>query len=233
MGTICLRKESDLFNIYQMLYRKLGPQHWWPGDTPFEVVVGAILTQNTAWTNVEKAIGNIKKEASLSFEAMRKVSSHKIARWIRPSGYFNLKAKRLKAFLNWLYQRCGGRLEELKKEKTADLRKELLEVYGIGPETADSILLYALGRKSFVVDAYTKRIFSRHGFIHENALYEDVKSIFESALPKSLKIYNELHALIVNVGKNFCRKKPLCHLCPLEKDLLKIKNQKPKIKMTM
>ncbi|MBI1883383.1 MAG: endonuclease III domain-containing protein [Chlamydiae bacterium] len=214
-----IRNEKELFRIYKTLYQSLGPQSWWPGETPLEVMVGAVLTQNTAWSNVEKAIQNLKKSGVLSLKKLRALSLKKLSQWIRPSGYFNLKAKRLKVLIDWFWTRAQGKAARLKKINLASLRKDLLGVYGVGPETADSILLYALDKKTFVVDAYTKRIFSRHGFIREDESYENVKNIFEKALPKSLKIYNEFHALIVKVGKDFCRKKPLCSLCPLEKDL--------------
>lgn len=208
--------------IYETLYRELGPQHWWPGETDFEVIVGAVLTQNTAWSNVEKAIENLKQADVLSLEKMRKLSLRRLAVLIRPSGYFNLKAKRLKAVLNWLWNRTRGRLSTLKKVKKEILRDELLSVYGVGPETADSILLYAIDKKSFVVDAYTRRIFSRHGFLRGHEAYHQVKDFFESGVHRSRKIYNEFHAMIVNIGKNYCRTIPKCEFCPLKADLIKV-----------
>lgn len=219
------RDSRDLVKIYRVLYGEFGPQHWWPAQTSLEVIVGAVLTQNTAWTNVEKAIQSLKQANVLSFKGLSRISVNRLAELIRPAGYFNIKAARLKSVIAWLMKTCQGNFRKLREIPIGVLRQMLLDVYGIGPETADSILLYALGEKSFVVDAYTKRIFSRHGFVDENQKYKDVKSFFECALPKSKKIYNEYHALIVKVGKDFCRKKPLCNVCPLESDLLKYKGQ--------
>jgi len=219
-----IRDHRDVINIYQTLYKSFGPQHWWPGETPFEVVVGAVLTQNTAWRNVEKAIENLKKAGSLSLDKFYKIPVKKLAKLIRPAGYFNVKASRLKALASWLKSICGGRLTHLEKIKKDKLRSLLLDVYGVGPETADSILLYALNKKSFVIDAYTRRIFSRHGFISGSESYDTIKKFFEQILPKSEKIYNEFHALIVKLGKDYCRKKPLCSICPLQEDLMKFMN---------
>ncbi len=221
-----MRNPKDIFKIYQLLYRKLGPQYWWPGESDFEMMVGAILTQNTAWTNVEKAIQNLKKASSLSIQKINELSSQLLENLIHPSGYFSVKAKRLKSLTKWLIQTCQGQIKKLKKVSSPVLRANLLNVHGVGPETADSILLYALGKTTFVVDTYTKRIFSRHGFFAEKAEYHHVKKIFETALPRSSKICNEFHALIVKIGKEFCRKKPLCSICPLENDLLKYANSK-------
>jgi len=211
---------SGLSNTIKKTYRKLftafGPQHWWPGDTPFEVIVGAILTQNTAWTNVEKAIHNLKKARLLTPRKMHDLSQAELAKYIRPAGYFNIKAKRLKHFLNYLFDNYGGSLNRMFKKRTDALRRELLSVNGIGPETADSILLYAGNHPVFVVDAYTKRIFSRHQIIKADAEYHDVQEIFMKNLPHNIKMFNEYHALIVRIGKDFCRnRKPLCSRCPL------------------
>ncbi|MBI5875870.1 MAG: endonuclease III domain-containing protein, partial [Deltaproteobacteria bacterium] len=201
---------------YKKLFSAFGSQHWWPGDTPFEVIVGAILTQNTAWTNVEKAIRNLKKAKLLNPKRLHDLSQAELAQYIRPAGYFNIKAKRLKHFLNYLFDNYGGSLNRMFKKRTDALRRELLEVNGIGPETADSILLYAGNHPVFVVDAYTKRIFSRHGIILADVEYHDVQEIFIKNLPHDVKMFNEYHALIVRVGKDFCRtKKPLCGRCPL------------------
>src|SRR3972149_12314300 len=153
---------NTLEKIYKKLFTAFGPQRWWPGDTPFEVIVGAILTQNTAWKNVEKAIHNLKKAKVLQSKKMHDLSERELAKLIRPAGYFNIKAKRLKYFLNYLFDNYGGSLNRMFKKRTDALRRELLQVNGIGPETADSILLYAGNHPVFVVDAYTKRIFSRH-----------------------------------------------------------------------
>lgn len=208
-----LRK--SLFDIYKILYREFGAQHWWPGDTPFEVIVGAILTQNTAWTNVSKAIDNLKKEGYLLPNALYSLPLPKLAKLIRPSGYYNIKAKRLKEFLNFLFIEYNGSLERMFKGNLSDLRKKLLEIKGIGPETADSILLYAGCYPVFVIDAYTKRILSRHSIITDGIDYHSLQGLFMDNLPKDVDLYNEYHALIVKTAKDFCKKKPLCDLCPL------------------
>ena len=156
-------KASQLVRIYTALRKTFGHQKWWPGDTPFEVMIGAILTQNTAWINVEKAISNLKKAGKLSFETLRRIPGKKLSQLIRPAGYFNVKADRLKCFMNFLDRECRGDLSKLKRKTMPVLREKLLAVKGVGPETADSILLYALNKTSFVIDAYTQRIFSRHG----------------------------------------------------------------------
>lgn len=214
-----MRSASGIFTIYQTLYRAFGPQHWWPGESELEMMTGAILTQNASWRNVEKALKNLKDRNLLSLKRLNQIGISDLAQLIRPAGYFNLKAKRLKALMRWLQKTCKGKIAQLKKIETTLLRNILLNVYGVGPETADSILVYALKKKSFVVDAYTKRIFSRHHFLKETDSYENFKSLFENALPKNLKIYNEYHALIVKIGKDFCRKTPKCSQCPLEEDL--------------
>ncbi|MCK4577670.1 MAG: endonuclease III domain-containing protein, partial [Candidatus Marinimicrobia bacterium] len=176
-----------LLAIYRCLLKHLGPRHWWPGNTPLEVVVGAVLTQNTAWTNVEKAITNLGAAGALDFDTLRAMPAQDLASLIRPAGYFNLKAKRLKSLISWLDQRCAGDLARL--AQVADwraLRRELLAVWGIGPETADSILLYALGKPSFVVDAYTRRIFSRLGHVPDDISYEELRAMFTEKLPPDL-----------------------------------------------
>jgi len=205
-----------LLDIYKRLYSRFGSQEWWPGDTSFEVIVGAILTQNTAWANVEKAIKNLKRHKALSPKALSGIKTSQIARMIRPSGYYNVKAKRLRNFLNFLNKNFNGDLNKLLRLNTSSLRESLLGIKGIGPETADSILLYAANKPMFVIDAYTKRIFSRHKLINKNATYGELQQFFMANLPKSAKIYNEYHALIVKTGKDLCRKKPKCSLCPLK-----------------
>ena len=205
-----------LMGIYDRLYGHFGPQQWWPGDTPFEIAVGAILTQNTNWGNVEKAISNLKKEKVLSCRALHKLKPDKLASLIKPSGYFNVKAKRLKSFLSYLSEKHGGSMARMKQKELHNLRNELLEVNGIGPETADSILLYALEKPIFVIDAYTKRILSRHKLVSEKAAYHDLQNIFHENLPQYMKLFNEYHALIVMLGKDFCRPKPRCEDCPLQ-----------------
>lgn len=207
--------KRKLLAVYKILYKAYGPQDWWPAKTRFEVIVGAILTQNTAWTNVEKAIKNLKGADLLLPEKIRNTSDKKLARLIRPAGYYNIKAKRLKNFISFLYSGYGGSLLKLSSEKSDKLKIALLGVNGIGPETCDSIMLYALNKKIFVVDAYTKRIFSRHGFFKESSDYHAVQKYFMDNLPASVRLYNEFHALIVRLGKEFCRTKPNCRSCPL------------------
>lgn len=210
--------KQQLLDIYNALHSHYGPQHWWPGETPFEVMVGAILTQNTNWGNVERAIANLKDADKLSPEAINYVPEAELAELIRPSGYYNIKAKRLKAFVRYFVERYEGSIGRMKREDCAKLRREVLAVNGIGPETADSILLYALDCPTFVVDAYTKRIFSRHGFFPETADYHEVQQFFMEGLPKDARLYNEYHALIVKLAKDRCIKKAgKCELCVLVK----------------
>ena len=201
--------------IYQRLYRTYGPRHWWPGETPFEVMVGAILTQNTSWKNVEKAIQNLKTRRVLRVRGIHQLKKRDLASWIRPSGYFRIKADRLKAFVTFLVDKYDGDLKTMMKEEVETLRQNLLHVKGIGPETADSILLYGLKKPIFVVDAYTKRILSRHGLFLEKASYEEVQRLFMNHLPHDEKLFNEYHALLVHLGKSLCKKTPRCALCPL------------------
>lgn len=203
-------------NMYQKLYSAFGPQEWWPGDSPFEVMVGAILTQNTNWANVEKAIDNIKKANALSPLTIHTMRTDRLASLIRPSGYFNIKAKRLKAFVGHFVTIYSGSVRIMKKVDRADLRNSFLEINGIGPETADSILLYALGKPQFVIDAYTKRILSRHGILDADDPYEDYQKLFHSELPTDVQLFNEYHALLVKAGKEFCRPAQKCIGCPLE-----------------
>ena len=201
-----------------MLYAGFGPRHWWPGDTKIEIIIGAILTQNTAWANVEKAIKNIKRAKVLSVSRLSGISEKKLARLIRPSGYYNIKANRIKNFLGFLSARYSGSIHKMFGSRLYKLREELLAVKGIGRETADSILLYAGNKPVFVVDAYTKRVFSRHGFIKEDADYEEAQSLFMDNLWKDKGLFNEFHALIVELGKSVCKsKKPLCSLCPIRR----------------
>ena len=249
------RKEDAVLQYYRTLYRVWGPQHWWPAETPFEVIVGAYLTQNTAWTNVELALGNLRKARVLSVAGIRKVSQPRLERLIRPSGYFRQKAARLKTFVRFLDQTYGGSLDRLFSQPTDQLRESLLGLNGVGPETADSILLYAGNHPVFVVDAYTRRILDRHGILREKTDYEEIRQLFQQALapmvhqqeimaakaplvsglhgaahPPSamstatrtalVQVYNEMHGLIVGVGKNYCRKsKAACEECPLQRFL--------------
>ena len=210
-------KASQLRKVYAALRKAFGHQKWWPGDTPFEVMVGAILTQNTAWTNVEKAILNLKKAKKLSFAALHRIPEKALSRLIRPAGYFNVKADRLKCFMEFLGRECQGDLSKLKRRTMPMLREKLLTVKGVGPETADSILLYALNKTSFVIDAYTKRIFSRHGLTADYETYEQWREIFTKALPENRDLYGDFHAQIVRTGKDYCRKVPRCERCPLRR----------------
>ena len=204
-----------LSEIYEKMFNHFGPQHWWPADTNFEVMVGTILTQNTNWTNVEKAILNLKKEKLLSPEKLEKISDQVLANLIRPAGYFNVKTKRLKSFIHFLMTEYRGDLKKMSREELSILREKLLSVKGIGPETADSILLYALEKPIFVIDQYTYRILSRHHLIPEETSYEEMQELMMKSVQNKTSHYNEYHALIVMIGKNFCRKKPLCEKCPL------------------
>ena len=208
---------KTLTEIYQLLFDHFGAQHWWPGETPFEIITGAILTQNTNWANVEKAITNLKSAGHLSPKQLYHLDLSQLAELIRPAGYYNIKAKRLKNFINWLFENHDGELKNLYCIDTDQLRAELLAVKGIGRETADSILLYALGRPVFVVDAYTARITLRHSLIEPDAHYEQLRELFESNLPQDTQLFNEYHALLVRLGKEFCRPKAKCACCPLEK----------------
>ena len=202
--------------IYRKLYKAYGPRHWWPGETPFEVMVGAILTQNTSWTNVEKAIQKLKGEGVLNPEGIYRLKKKELAPLIRSSGYYRIKAGRLKTFMDFLYEEFDGNLRKMGRRKLEELREKLLGVKGIGPETADSILLYGLKKSVFVVDAYTKRILSRHGLISDKASYEEVQRLFMDHLPHDEKLFNEYHALFVHLGKMVCKKNPRCDICPIK-----------------
>ncbi len=247
------KKENDLRGYYTALYHAWGAQHWWPAESPFEVIVGAYLTQNTSWTNVERALTNLRSAGILSVGGIRKIRMNRLEKLIRPSGYFHQKARRLKTFIAFLDKNYGGSLENLLAQPTARLREELLSLNGVGPETADSILLYAGNHPVFVVDAYTRRVLDRHNILPTAADYEEIRRLFERALapiaqqqskhPESLpappagirgaahppsvmstaprtaivQVYNEMHGLIVGVGKYHCGKsKPKCDDCPLQ-----------------
>jgi endonuclease-3 related protein len=205
----------ELTQIYRRLYRHYSDLDWWPGESPLEISVGAILTQSTAWTNVEKAISQLKQSRTLSVKALHELSHRRLARLIRAAGYFNVKARRLKNFISFLQQQYGGSLRKMFKQESLRLREELLSVNGIGPETADSILLYAGEKPVFVIDAYTKRILSRHGVLSYEKGYNEFQRLFMKHLPPDVSLYNQYHAMLVNIGKDFCRKKPLCAVCPL------------------
>ena len=254
------RKENEVLKFYRALFRVWGPQHWWPAETRFEVIVGAYLTQNTAWTNVELALANLRQAGVLSVEGIRKVSLRRLGRLIRPSGYFRQKAARLKIFVRFLDENYESSLDHLFAQPTDQLREELLSLNGVGPETADSILLYAGNHPVFVVDAYTRRILERHEILPEKTDYEEIRELFQRALapmvhqqeimaekvaqlesgfhgaahPPSamstaartalVQVYNEMHGLIVGVGKNYCRKsQPECDECPLQRFLPGVK----------
>lgn len=246
--------ENSIRNYYEVLYRAWGAQHWWPAETRFEVIVGAYLTQNTAWTNVERALQNLRGADVLSLEGIRKIRLARLERLIRPSGYFRQKAKRLKTFVAFVDKEYQGSLGRMFSEPTDKLRAQLLELNGIGPETADSILLYAGNHPVFVVDAYTRRVLERHGILQQNADYEEIRQLFQISLqpvaaalettatetspalasgfcgaahppsPMSTarrtalaQVYNEMHGLVVGVGKHFCGKsQPQCDMCPLQ-----------------
>jgi len=211
-----VKLSGRLKQAYRKLYRAFGPQCWWPADSPFEVMVGAILTQNTNWSNVEKAIRNLKAKKLLEPLKLFRLPQDELASLIRPAGYYNIKAKRLKAFLKFFCADCRLDLQELRQQDTAALRGKLLAVNGVGPETADSILLYAFGKPIFVVDAYTKRILFRHGLIKEDEQYHQVQNLFMQNLKNEVKLFNEYHALLVRLGKDYCLKsKPKCRVCPL------------------
>jgi len=207
---------KKLTDIYNSLFKSFGKQHWWPGDSDFEVVIGAILTQNTNWSNVEKAIKNLKAAKVLTPKKFHEIKIGKLAELIKPSGYFNIKARRLKNFIEWLFLEYNGSLTKLFMLNCSTLREQLLSVNGIGRETADSIILYAAEKPSFVVDAYTKRVLVRHGLITEDYDYDEVKAVFEENLPEKVTLYNEFHALIVMVGKYYCKPKMQCEECPLK-----------------
>ena len=203
--------------IYNLLYNAFGPQHWWPGETTIEIITGAILTQNTAWSNVKKAITNLKNADCLSPQRLHDLKVEKLAELIRPAGYYNIKAKRLKNFINWFFEEYSGDFESLENTGANHLREELLSINGIGRETADSILLYALERPIFVIDAYTVRIAQRHHLSDPDADYEQLRDLFESNLTQDISLYNEFHALLVRTGYLYCKPKPKCNECPLNK----------------
>jgi endonuclease III related protein len=251
-------QQDTIRRYYQVLYEAWGAQHWWPAETPFEVIAGAYLTQNTAWTNVERALANLRKAKLLSVEGIRGVKVTRLERLIRPSGYFRQKARRLKTFISFLDRQYDGSLERLFSQPTGKLREELLSLNGIGPETADSILLYAGNHPVFVVDAYTRRILDRHGILPEKSDYEEIRKLFQQSLeplsrdtqgkaverltsgfrgaahiPSAMssarrtalvQVYNEMHGLIVGVGKFYCGKsQPKCDACPLQPYLPHVK----------
>jgi endonuclease-3 related protein len=205
-----------LQELYQQLWEAWGPQGWWPGETPFEVAVGAILTQNTNWGNVARAIAALKDENLLEPQALHDLPEAELARLIRPAGYYNVKARRLKNFLDFLARHYENSMVRLAADDLATLRPALLRIKGIGPETADSILLYALDKPTFVVDAYTFRILSRHDLIAQTCAYEELRQLFMEHLPAQVPLYQEYHALLVRLGKESCRPRPRCPTCPVD-----------------
>jgi endonuclease-3 related protein len=201
---------------YRALHSALGPRHWWPARTRFEVIVGAILTQNTTWTNVERAIALLRSEQLLDARAIARVPLRRLERLVRPSGYFRQKAKKLKAFVAFLDAEFGGSLDRMFRRPTAELREKLLAVHGIGPETADSILLYAGQHPVFVIDAYTRRVLDRHDLLEAGAGYDDAQALFHRHLPRQAPLFNQYHALLVETGKRWCRpREARCQECPL------------------
>ncbi|MBI4006159.1 MAG: endonuclease III domain-containing protein [Gammaproteobacteria bacterium] len=204
--------------IYDRLYHAYGPQHWWPADTPFEVMVGAVLTQNTAWSNVDRAITNLKEAKCLAADDIILLPDKQLAELIRPSGYFNIKAKRLKNLCRWFVKQGGFKL--LSKKKTDVLRLSLLDINGVGPETADDILLYAFSRPVFVIDIYTRRLLTRLGLITGTEDYETLRGNFEKTLTPDVQLFNEYHALIVRHAKEKCMQPDKCRHCVVEAPLV-------------
>jgi endonuclease-3 related protein len=209
------RPADKLKDVYERLFKAYGPQHWWPASERFEVIAGAILTQSTAWTNVVKALTNLKAAGKLSPEGLRNLSEAELAGLIRPCGYYNVKARRLKACADWLGKRYSDDLDQLFNNDIKSVRTQLLNIYGIGEETADSIILYAGNKPVFVIDAYTRRIVDRLGLTPGDKSYGGYQALFTSTLPSDTELFNEYHALLVRHGKEACRKRPLCHRCCL------------------
>lgn len=224
-----MSKDSQTKRILKWIYKRLfdhyGPRGWWPAKTPFEVAVGAILTQNTAWVNVERAIENLENEGLLNQDALRNVSTERLSQLIRPAGYYRLKAKRLKEFINFLFSNYNGDMERMFMTDPITLRGQLVGINGIGLETADSILLYAGGIPIFVVDAYTKRILTRHNLIAPKATYPEIQNLFMDNLPHDTRLYNEFHALLVQLGKEVCKRIPRCDVCPIKGIQKMLKNR--------
>jgi len=208
-----------MIKIYQTLFSAFGPQNWWPAETPEEVLFGAILTQNTSWENAKNAISALKSAGKLNFEAICQMNVDELALLVKPARFLNQKAKALKRFAEYFRDNYNFSIEKMGRVNHWSMRKELLNLYRVGPETADSILLYALEKPVFVIDAYTKRIFSRHGFVKKEDSYDIIQKLFMVNLPNDVKLYNEFHALIVRTGYLFCKPKPACDQCPLLKKL--------------
>ena len=204
-----------LLDVYSRLYARYGPQHWWPGNSQLEVVLGAILTQSAAWTNVEKALANLRAAEALSVEALRRIDERELATLLRPSGYFNAKARKVKAFIDHLWDNYAGDLQSFLSKDIVELREELLSLYGIGEETADDIVLYAADKPSFVIDNYTRRILGRLRFSPESHTYQAYQQLFHQNLPADPAMYNEYHALLDRHAKLTCKKEPQCKECCL------------------
>ncbi|HWP93791.1 MAG TPA: endonuclease III domain-containing protein [Thermodesulfobacteriota bacterium] len=213
-----MTKSERIKEFYKVLYEHYGPQGWWPAKTELECILGAILTQSTAWKNVERAVDNLRREGLLSIEKLALVPVQTLASLIRPSGYFNQKAIKIKNFINFIAENFDGSLEKMFEEDGHKLRDKLLKIKGVGPETADSILLYAAKKPIFVVDAYTYRILSRHALIPEEAGYDEIQELFMDSLPEDSQLFNEYHALLVKLAKEHCKKSPVCEGCPLQYD---------------
>lgn len=207
---------KKLLQIYQNLYKVIGPRHWWPGDSPFEIIIGAILTQNTSWKNVERAIRALKDKKLLEPLKLYKIEEGLLAQTVKSSGFFNIKAKRVKNFICFLFEHYQGSLEKMFSENVTPLREKLLKINGIGPETADSILLYGGEKPIFVVDAYTKRILERHNLVPKGARYGEIQELFMKNLESDVSMFNEYHALLVYAGKHFCKRRPNCEHCPMK-----------------
>ena len=220
------RKRRTVRRIYEILFQKFGQQDWWPAEAKDanqateEMIVGVVLTQNTNWANVERALHNLRREKVLSLKTLSQMPLKRLAELIRPAGYFNVKAQRLREVARYFVERWAGKYRPARATKIGLLRDQLLAVYGIGPESVDSILLYGFGQPSFVIDAYTLRIGSRHGFYPDKTKYDDARKLFMECLEPDVQMYNEYHALFVRIGKNFCKPKPLCKQCPLNKKSL-------------
>lgn len=209
---------EGLLLIYETLYSEFGTQNWWPGESKLEIIIGAILTQAVSWSNVEMAIENLKEEKLLEIKKLYEIKEKKLAELIKPSGYYNMKAKKLKSFIEVIVNEYNSNIDDFGKGKLEQKRKELLEIYGIGPETADSILLYAYQKPVFVIDAYTKRILSRINYINKDISYEKLQSLIENNLESNQELFNEYHALLVKLAKEYCLKSsPLCDECILKK----------------
>lgn len=208
----------ELMRWYRILRNHFGFLNWWPGETKLEICIGAILTQSTAWKNVEKAIDNLKKEGLLDVLALHRVEEKTLAQLIRSALYYNQKAKKIKIFIEYFLEQYNGSFEKMAQKEAGALREELLSLWGIGPETADSIILYALEKPVFVIDAYTRRVLLRHGYENADKVsYDELQEYFEKNLPKDVELYKDFHAQFVELGKNYCRKKPLCSGCPLNR----------------